>query len=399
NAVPEGCRSFREAVDLGDLRPSKGDEPLASRCPVGADDIMRMAFTSGTTGDPKAVVHTYNTTLCVPRIARSAHAYDENAVLLIFLPVGLNWGFLNLVEALYHGARAVLVDRFDAGRVLRLIQAERVTHFSTSPTALIALLNDPGLGACDLTSLRLIVSGGASCPVEVIRQVQERFPARFLELYGMLETGYHTFTRMEDDPVAVCGKVGRPADGMGLRILDDEGRDLPPGEVGEIACFGPSVTIGYNRNPEANARSFTPDGWFLTGDLGVVDESGNLQIVGRKKDMIIRGGANIYPRELEEILFTHPKVLNVAVVGLPDPYLGERTCACIIPKPGETLTLAEVVAFLEGRIARYKLPQHLEIFQDFPLTPTGKVRKFALRELVQHRLQAGQKGDDGSGQG
>jgi len=169
---------------------------------------------------------------------------------------------------------------------------------------------------------------------------------------------------------------------MGIRVVDDSGKNCPPGTPGEILTYGPSVTIGYYNNPEANARSFSPDGWFATGDIGILDENGYLKIVDRKKELIIRGGANIYPREIEEVLYQHPKVLEAAAVGVPDARLGERVCACVVLQSGKSLTLHELVAFLEDKIATYKLPEFLHLLDALPRTPTGKVQKGPLRDIV-----------------
>ena len=176
---------------------------------------------------------------------------------------------------------------------------------------------------------------------------------------------------------------------MGIRVVDDNGRDCPPGTAGEILTYGPSVTIGYYNNPDANARSFSADGWFATGDIGILDARGYLKNVDRKKKLIIRGGANIYPREIEEILYQHPKVLEAAAVGVPDPRLGERVCACIVPRPGESLSFEELTAFLKDKIATYKLPEFLRLLDALPRTPTGKVQKGPLREIVLERMPAG----------
>jgi non-ribosomal peptide synthetase component E (peptide arylation enzyme) len=207
-----------------------------------------------------------------------------------------------------------------------------------------------------------------------------------IELYGMLETGFHTYTRLTDDPEAVAGTVGRPAAGMGLRLIDDRGQDVAPGAEGEIAAQGPWVHLGYHRNPAANAELFTADGWFRTGDLGQIDAAGNLRIVGRLKEMINRGGKKFFPREIEEILYTHPKILHAAIVGVPDPRLGERNCLCVIPRAGQTITLEEVVAFLRDEVATYKLPEMLEIVEELPFTPTGKIQRHVLaRRLAERR--------------
>jgi non-ribosomal peptide synthetase component E (peptide arylation enzyme) len=353
------------------------------------NDVMRMAFTSGTTGNPKGVTHSFNTTLPACRILNDAMEVTEREVFLIYLPLGLNWGYLTLLQAIVAGARAVLLDRFSGRTALELIQRERVTFIPSAPASIIAMLNDADLDRFELRSLRVVITGGASCPVETIRNVRARMPGHLIELYGMLETGFHTFTRLTDDPEAVAGTIGRPAAGMGLRIIDDHGRDVPPGSEGEIAAEGPSVHLGYHKNPTANAELFTVDGWFRTGDLGVRERSGNVRIVGRLKEMINRGGKKFFPREIEEILYTHPKVLHAAIVGVPDPRLGERNCLCVIPRPGAQLSLPEMVDFLKGGVATYKLPEEIEIFQEFPFTPTGKVQRHVLTGQVLARRGQG----------
>jgi len=205
----------------------------------------------------------------------------------------------------------------------------------------------------------------------------------------MLECGFQSHTTLDDDPEEVCGLVGRPLRQMGIRVVDNDGRDCPPGTPGEILTYGPSVTVGYYNNPDADARSFSPDGWFATGDIGILDAMGYLKIVDRKKELIIRGGANIYPREIEEVLYQHPKVLDAAAVGVPDPRLGERVCACIVPRPGESLTFEELIAFLRNKIATYKLPEFLRLLEALPRTPTGKVQKGLLRDIVLERVRPG----------
>jgi non-ribosomal peptide synthetase component E (peptide arylation enzyme) len=352
---------------------------------MDADDVMRMAFTSGTTGNPKGVTHTSNTTLAACRIINGDMHVTADDVLRIYLPLGLNWGYLTLLQTVMAGARAVLLDRFSARAALELIERERVTFVPSAPASIIAMLNDPELARFDLRSLRVVITGGASCPIETIREFRARMPGHLIELYGMLETGFHTYTRFTDDPEAVTGTIGRPATGMRLRIIDAEGRDVAPGAEGEIACDGPSVHLGYHRNPAANAELFTGDGWFRTGDLGQLDDAGNTRIVGRLKEMINRGGKKFFPREIEEILYTHPKLLHAAIVGVPDPRLGERNCLCVIPRGDAAISLDEMVAFLRGGVATYKLPEELEVFAEFPFTPTGKIQRHALTRAVLSR--------------
>jgi non-ribosomal peptide synthetase component E (peptide arylation enzyme) len=383
-----GGRGEPDTVALDDLiYGSRPLPPLRPR-PMGANDVMRMAFTSGTTGNPKGVMHSFNTTLPACRILNDAMEVTEDEVFLVYLPLGLNWGYLTLLQAIVAGARAVLLDRFSARAALELIERERVTFIPSAPASIIAMLNDPELPRFDLRSLRVVITGGAACPVETIRAYRQRMPGHLIELYGMLETGFHTFTRFTDDPEAVAGTIGRPAPGMGLRLIDEAGHDVPPGAEGEIAAEGPSVHLGYHKNPAANAELFTADGWFRTGDLGQMDPSGNVRIVGRLKEMINRGGKKFFPREIEEILYTHPKILHAAIVGVPDPRLGERNCLCIIPRPGASLTLKEVIAFLKDSVATYKLPEEIEVFDDFPFTPTGKIQRHVLTRQVLARRSA-----------
>jgi non-ribosomal peptide synthetase component E (peptide arylation enzyme) len=381
-----GGDGAHETVRLDDLVDGRRRAPGFRPVSMGANDVMRMAFTSGTTGNPKGVTHSFNTTLPAARILNDAMEVTENEVFLAYLPVGLNWGYLTLLQAIMIGARVVLLDRFSGRAALELIERERVTFIPSAPASIIAVLNDPELARFDLSSLRVVITGGASCPVETIRAYRQKIPGHLIELYGMLETGFHTFTRLTDDPEAVTGTIGRVAAGMGLRLIDADGRDVPPGAEGEIAAEGPCVHLGYHRNPAANAELFTPDGWFRTGDLGQYDAAGNVRIVGRLKEMINRGGKKFFPREIEEILYTHPKVLHAAIVGVPDPRLGERNCLCVIPRAGASLSLEEAVDFLRGDVAVYKLPEELEVFAEFPFTPTGKIQRHALtREVLARR--------------
>ena len=268
----------------------------------------------------------------------------------------------------------------------------RGAEFTMPPTdvtaSIIAMLNDPELGRFDLSSLRVIITGGASCPIETIREFRARMHGHLIELYGMLETGFHTYTRLDDDPEAVTGTVGTVSSGLGLRLIDESGRDVAEGAEGEIAAQGPSVHLGYHKNPAANAELFTADGWFRTGDLGQFDRAGNVKIVGRLKEMINRGGKKFFPREIEEILYTHPKILHAAIVGVPDPRLGERNCLCVIPRPGQTLTLDEAVGYLRDSVATYKLPETIEIFDELPFTPTGKIQRHVLARRVLERRGA-----------
>jgi non-ribosomal peptide synthetase component E (peptide arylation enzyme) len=374
------------AAELAVTPPLSESERVA----MSADEVFRMAFTSGTTGNPKCVLHSFNTTLPACRVLTRDMQASETDVFLIYLPVGLNWGYLLLVQALLLGARVVLLDRFSGRAALELIVREKVTFVASAPASLIAMLNEPDLDRFDCSSLRVVITGGASCPVETLRAFQRRMSGHLIELYGMLETGYHAYTRLTDDPETVNGTIGRCVEGMGLRLIDAEGRDVPRGQEGEIAADGPSVHLGYYNNPQANAEAFTVDGWFRTGDLGVVaDDAGNVRIVGRSKEIINRGGKKFFPREVEEILYTHPKVLHAAMVGIADLRLGERNCLCVVPKNGATVSLAEFTDFLRDQVATYKLPERLEVLDELPFTPTGKIQRFILQRQIEARDKAG----------
>ena len=374
-----GVTSFAKVVN------ATPEISAADRVRMSPLEVMRMCFTSGTTGNPKGVLHCFNTTLWAAELFNRELGVTEDEVMLGFLPVGLNWGYLNLVQSVMAGSRIVLIERFNAAAVLKLIDKEKITYVPTPPAAIVALLNAPELARHGMATLRMMITGGASAAVETIKAFQEAVPkAHLIELYGMLETGFHSITRPTDDPIKVNGTVGRCMPSMGLRIIDDAGNDVPHGEVGEIAASGPSVHLGYLNNPDANRDSFTADGWFRSGDLGAfADSDDNVRISGRKKEIINRGGKKYFPREIEELLYEHPKILQVAAIGVADQRLGERNCLCVVAKPGTTtLTLNELVEFLRGRVADYKLPEELVLMSEFPTTPTGKIKRQDLLEQV-----------------
>jgi non-ribosomal peptide synthetase component E (peptide arylation enzyme) len=357
--------------------------PPSQRVRMSADEIYRIAFTSGTTGNPKCVLHSFNTTLPAVRQINGDLLVTEKDVQLVYLPVCLNWGYLCLLQAILSGSKAVLLERFSAKAALELIARERVSYIATAPASIVAMLNEPELSQYDVSSLRVVITGGASAAIETIRDYQARMPGHLIELYGMLETGFHTYTRFCDDAAKVNGTIGRVVSSMALKILDEAGNEVPHGEVGEIAAQGPSVHLGYHANAAANAEAFTADGWFRTGDLGrIVDAPGNVEIVGRRKEIINRGGKKFFPREVEELLYTHPKVMHAAMVGVADPRLGERNCLCIIPKAGQVVTLGEMIAHLKGQVADYKLPEELHIVAELPFTATGKLRRHVLTDLI-----------------
>jgi len=283
------------------------------------------------------------------------------------------------------GATIVLLPRFDAAAVLEVMQAEQVTFFAGVPTMYHALLNCAETGGFDIekiaATMRIAVSGGAALPVELMRRFEERFAVPILEGYGLSETSpVATFNRT--DRPRRAGSIGLPVWGVDVRIIRDDGSIADPDERGEIVIRGHNVMKGYFRRPDATAAAIDRDGWFRTGDIGVRDADGYLYVVDRKKDMIIRGGFNVYPRELEEVLLTHPQVSLAAVVGVPHPSHGEEVKAFVVRTPGAELTEADLIAWCKQNMAAYKYPRLVEFRESLPMTATGKILK---RELARQQ--------------
>jgi len=334
-------------------------------------------------------MHSHNTTIFPVLTMNRGMCIDPTSVQMIFMPTTLNTGYLSLLQTLLGGARGVLVEHFAVDTALKTIADERVTAFSTPPAALVMMLDSPLLAETDISSLRVIKSGGAPASLELLRRIEDQLSAHLIESYGMLETGFHCHTTVDDNPTEVVGTVGRPVEGMELSIRTSAGEAVPTGEEGELLARGPGVHLGYIGNTAANKSSFTSDGWFVTGDLGRLDANGRLKISGRKKEIINRAGKKYFPREIEELLLTLPSIHDVAIVGLPDRRTGERSCACVVPAAGASVTLEDLVGFLEERVARYKLPEKLVIVESFPRTSTGKVRRPALIEQIMAEDVAG----------
>jgi len=282
-----------------------------------------------------------------------------------------------LNAAVASGACLTLLPRFDPGSVLEVIQRDRVTVFEGVPTMYMALLNHAQHGDYDVSSLRVSVSGGASLPVEVLRGFEERFGCVVLEGYGLSETS-PVASFNHPDRERKPGSIGTPIEGVEMRVVDPLGADVPAGEVGEIAIRGHNLMRGYWGREEAT-REAVPDGWFRTGDLARQDSDGYFFIVDRKKDLIIRGGYNVYPREVEEVLYEHPAVAEAAVIGVPHPTHGEEVAAAVVLKPEATATPAELRAFCKERVAAYKYPRHVWLEAALPKTATGKILR---REVV-----------------
>ncbi len=344
-------------------------------------------LSGGTTGDPKLVPHTHNDYVYISRRNAEICEFDRDTITLIAIPQGHNFALATpgLQSVLFSGGCEVLSSDPSAGGMMGMIQKYGVTHCSAVPTIILGMLDHPKLSDYDLSSLKVILTGGAKLNPEIAIRIRPELGCEVQQVLGMAE-GFLFWTRLgEPDEINLYtqGRPQSPADE--LRIVDPAtGADVPPGEMGEAWGRGPHTIRGYYRAPERNAVAFSPDGFYKTGDLVRLHPSGNVIYEGRIKDCINRGGEKISAEEIENHLLAHPKVANCACVAMPDPILGERTCAYVIPTPGEALTLAELCEFLvnERKIAKFKLPERLELVDSFPVTAVGKLSKKMLREMI-----------------
>ncbi len=362
------------AVPFEQLLAAHADGPqLARREPA---DTAVIVYTSGTTGRPKGAELTHLQLYMNADIPGRLFDVQPDDVVITVLPLFHVFGLSSIVNVCVRfGCTMSLIPRFDAGEVLRVIQRDRATIFEGVPTMFIALLAHPGLGRYDVSSLRVAISGGASIPAVVLDAFEKRFGVLILEGYGLTETASTTtFNRSISDRRVYS--VGKPIWGTQTEIWDEDNKPLKPGpqNVGEVVTRGLHVMKGYLNNPDATASVFT-GGWLHTGDLGYLDEDGFLFIVGRIKELIIRGGYNVYPLEIEDVLHAHPAVAEAAVVGIPDDRLGEEVKAVVVPRPGAALTAAELISFCRERLAAYKYPRVVEFRAGLPKNAMGKVVK------------------------
>ena len=357
------------------------------------DDPVNIQFTSGTTGAPKGATLTHHNILNNGFFIGEAMRLTERDRLCIPVPLYHCFGMvLGNLACMTHGAAMVYPgEGFDAGAVLATVQAERCTALHGVPTMFIAMLDHPAFASFDLASLRTGIMAGSPCPAEVMQRVMRQMHMDEITIaYGMTETSPVSFQTSVDDPLACrVGTVGRIHPHLEVKIVDADGRIVPRGQTGELLTRGYSVMLGYWGDDARTREAIDPAGWMHTGDLATLDADGYCRIVGRAKDMVIRGGENIYPREVEEFLYRHPKVLDVQCVGVPDPRYGEELCACIVLRPGEQADADEIRAFCQGQIAHYKIPRYVRFVDGFPMTVTGKIQKFVLREQAADDLGLG----------
>jgi acyl-CoA synthetase (AMP-forming)/AMP-acid ligase II len=380
-AVP-GAVSYEDFLaagqELDDLLEERKKE-------VAEDDVAFLLFTSGTTGKPKAPMLTHRN--IIEYVKGQVEASDINGEERLLMDIPNNHvggGIMAIISMLYSGSTLVMLDTFVPREVLETVQKEKITIMGQVPAQYILLFMQPDYDSYDLSSLKTVVISGAPVPPELVEQIKEKMGITPYIGYGLTETsGAITFTRREFPAEKIATTIGIPNPGIEIRIKDQEGKEVPAGQPGEITIRGAAVMKGYYKQPEATAAAFDDEGFFYTGDMGYFDEDGHLHILGRKKEMYIRGGENVYPPEVEDVLMRHPKVLFAAVLGYPDPVLGEKGRAYIVPQPGAEVSEEEIKKYCREHLAEFKVPDQVVFRDALPLTPLGKVHKFALYEEIE----------------
>jgi long-chain acyl-CoA synthetase len=347
---------------------------------MSPDDLAGINYTGGTTGHPKGVMLSHGGMIAVSNAAISTGDYEDGNIGLGALPLAHGYGILTQLLAMRVAGTGVLMRWFEPGAALRLIQEHRVNVMAVVPTMLVYLLNHPDLDEYDVSSLERVGCGAAPCPVELLQEFEKRFGCTIYEGYGLTESTVVCTTQRRDRP-KVVGSVGIPLPGFTVKILDQEHQEIARGELGEICVRGPNVMKGYYRRPDLTAETVR-DGWLHTGDIGRMDADGNVYVVDRKKDMIIRGGLNVYPRDVEEVLFEHPAIAEAAVIGRPDSNYGEEVIAFVVLRAGAEASEADILAFCGARLAKYKTPKEVIFTDSLPKSGVGKVVRRELRDRL-----------------
>jgi len=368
-----------DALTWDEIVPAETDDfEMVERRP---GDLAVILYTAGTTGQPKGVALSHGNLVSNARAASSLYELDRTRWSLAVLPLSHSYGLTLMNAGHILGTRAVLLRWFNPELVLETIERYRVQQMAGVPTMFVYLLNYPDAGRFDTSSMKLWGSGAAPLPVEIVEPFEARFGGRLLEGYGLTEASPVVSAHRYSGERRL-GSVGQPIPGVEVTILDDADRPLPAGEVGEVCVRGPNVMLGYYRMPEETARTIR-GGWLHTGDMGRVDADGFVYIAERKKDLIIRGGFNIYPREVEDVLYAHPAVAEAAVVGVSDSLMGEDVLAFVVTKAGAAATAGALIAFCQERLARYKCPKQVRFVDTLPKSPIGKILRKDLRALAE----------------
>jgi len=386
--TPSGMLDFNRIIEFGN---TVSDAELAAvEASLDCFETINMQYTSGTTGFPKGVMLTHHNIINNGYNIGECMKFTEKDRLCIPVPFFHCFGcVLAVLAAVTHGTTMVPVEIFDPLKVLQTIEAEKCTAVHGVPTMFIAELEHPEFSRFDLSSLRTGIMAGSPCPIEVMKRVIRDMHASEITIaYGQTESSPVITQTRTDDPIELrVATVGRALPDVEVKIVDIEtGAALPPGKQGELCTRGYLVMKGYYKMPDETARAIDADNWLHTGDLAIMDENGYCKITGRIKQMIIRGGENIYPREIEEFLYTHPKVSDIQVYGVPDKKYGEQVMAAIIVKKGMEMTEEEVKEFCKDRIANYKIPKYVKFVDGYPMTASGKIQKFKLREMAVKEL-------------
>ena len=384
-----GFLNFADIAAAG--RPVQGEKMGGLDERLQFDDPINIQFTSGTTGAPKAATLTHHNIVNNAFFVGRQMKLTQNDRMCIPVPMYHCFGMvLGTLCCVAHGAAMVLSSAgYDAGEVLKTVETERCTVLHGVPTMFIAELDHPDFSKRNLHSLRTGIMAGAPCPVELMRRViNEMNLAEITIAYGMTETGPVSFQTSVDDPLdRRVTTVGRVLPHIEIKIVDEQGRVVPRGTPGELLTRGYCVMPGYWRDPERTAKAIDAAGWIASGDVATLDEAGYCQIVGRIKDMVIRGGEKIFPREIEEFLYQHPKIEQAEVFGVPDAKYGEQVAAWIKLRAGETASAEDIRTFCQGKIAHFKIPVCIRFVDSFPMTVTGKVQKYVMREEMSHELE------------
>jgi fatty-acyl-CoA synthase len=395
DGTPAGMISFSSIVEMG--REVADQELQAVEATLDCHEVINMQYTSGTTGFPKGVMLTHFNVINNGFNIGECMRFTEKDRLCIPVPFFHCFGcVLGVMACVTHASTMVPVEIFDPLKVLQTIEKERCTAVHGVPTMFIAELEHPEFANFDLKSLRSGIMAGSNCPIEVMKKVINEMNASEITIaYGQTESSPVITQTRTDDPIELrVATVGRALPDVEVKIVDIEtGAELPPGKQGELCTRGYLVMKGYYKMPEETAKAIDGDKWLHTGDLAIMDENGYCKITGRIKNMIIRGGENIYPREIEEFLYTHPKVSDVQVYGVPDRKYGEQVMAAIVPKKGMAMTEDEVKEFCRDKIANYKIPRYVKFVEGYPMTASGKIQKFKLREMAIKELHLEDAGE------
>lgn len=371
DAAPKGTISFSQLIKD---QPDKASLPA-----IGEEDLAVILYTAGTTSTPKGVMLTHKNLYSCAANSSRAHDTKPSDITLVALPLSHSFGLTSMNKAYKYGNLHVLMRKFQVEEAFKLIEKYKVTDFPGAPAMFITMLNSPDAEKYNLSSLQGCLSGSAPFPVASLLAFQNKFNCTVYEAYGLSEASPAVSTNYHNRPTKP-GSIGQPIPEVEVRIVDDQDQDVAAGEVGELLVYGPNVSTGYYKLPEETARTFR-NGWLYTGDMARMDNDGYLYIVERKKDLIIRGGFNIYPRDLEEILYQHPAVKDAVAIGVPDPVMGEEIKLYVVLKEGTKATTEEILHYCQGQLAKNKCPKYIEFLGALPRNPMGKILRKELRKL------------------